>query len=160
AARGSGYLVSLGATSATLVLDSTVDSVVFQPVGAASDPIVQPESPLPGTANYLLGNDPSNWQTDVPSFGRVRYSDIYPGINLVYYGSRGEFEYDYVIAPGADPEMIAMAVSGAGNAQADSDGSLSFATSAGTIQLNKPVVYQDHADGRVYLDGHYTLADD
>src|SRR5262249_39076737 len=58
---------------------------------------------LPGKANYFFGNDPAAWRTNVPTYGRVRYRDVYPGVDLVYYGNGGQLEYDFVVAPGADP---------------------------------------------------------
>ena len=66
---------------------------------------------LPGKANYFLGNDPSKWRTNVPTYAKVRYESVYPGVDLVYYGTQGgELEYDFVVAPGADPNAIALGV--------------------------------------------------
>jgi hypothetical protein len=68
-------------------------------------------SELPGKSNYLTGNDPKKWRTNVPTYGRVRYENIYPGVDLVYYGKKGgQLEYDFVVAPGADPRVIALAI--------------------------------------------------
>jgi len=70
---------------------------------------------LPGKSNYLTGNDPKKWRTNVPTYGRVRYENIYPGVDLVYYGKeRGQLEYDFVVAPGADPGAIALAIDAGG----------------------------------------------
>src|SRR5204862_3585507 len=65
---------------------------------------------LPGKSNYFIGNDPKKWRTDVPTYAKVRYQDVYPGIDLVYYGNQRQIEYDFVVAPGADPKAIALAV--------------------------------------------------
>ena len=70
---------------------------------------------LPGKSNYLIGNDPKKWRTNVPTYGRVRYENIYPGVDLVYYGKQGgQLEYDFVVAPGADPGAIALAIDAGG----------------------------------------------
>jgi hypothetical protein len=70
---------------------------------------------LPGKSNYLTGNDPKKWRTNVPTYGRVRYENIYPGVDLVYYGKKGgQLEYDFVVAPGADSGAIALAIDAGG----------------------------------------------
>jgi len=70
---------------------------------------------LPGKSNYLTGNDPKKWRTNVPTYGRVRYENIYPGVDLVYYGKQGgQLEYDFVVTPGADPGAIALAMDAGG----------------------------------------------
>lgn len=61
---------------------------------------------LPGKSNYFIGNDPKQWHTDVPNYAKAEYQGIYPGINLVYYGNQGQLEYDFVVAPGANPGEI------------------------------------------------------
>ncbi len=65
---------------------------------------------LRGKSNYFLGNDPKKWRTNVPNYAKVRYEEVYPGIDLVYYGNQGQLEYDFVVAPGADPGAIRLAV--------------------------------------------------
>ena len=67
---------------------------------------------LPGKSNYLIGRDSSRWHTDVPQFARVRYSQVYPGVDLVYYGKQGELEYDFQVAAGADPKLGRFAICG------------------------------------------------
>src|SRR5271169_5899407 len=70
--------------------------------------------PLPGKSNYFIGNDPTKWRTNVPNYAQVRYRDAYPGVDLVYYGNQQQLEYDFVVAPGADPRVISLAVGTAG----------------------------------------------
>ena len=70
------------------------------------------ESPVPTRTHYLIGSDPSKWVTNVAHYQRVRYRGVYPGIDLVYYGKQQELEYDFVLAPGADPSRIRFALSG------------------------------------------------
>ena len=67
---------------------------------------------LPGVTNYAYGEDPSQWITGVPSFAQIHYTEVYAGIDLEYYGANGDFEYDWLVAPGADPGAIALQFSG------------------------------------------------
>src|SRR5207248_1199140 len=73
-------------------------------LGSNPDPRTAAADPLPGRVSYFIGNDPTKWRTNVPTFGRVNYKEVYPGIDLTYYGTQGSLEYDFVVAPGADPE--------------------------------------------------------
>ena len=83
-------------------------AVVRMRLAGAGNGVADPvgEEPLPGTANYFIGNDPANWHTSVPTYSKVRYSGVYPGVDLVYYGNRRQLEYDFVVAPGADTNLI------------------------------------------------------
>ncbi len=111
-------------------------------------------SELPGKSNYFIGNDPKKWRTNVSNYAEVKYEGVYPGIDLVYYGSEGgQLEYDFVVAPGADPSVIAFDIVGAGLVPApgrprgaplriDSAGDLVIPTDAGEVRFHKPVVYQ------------------
>jgi len=69
---------------------------------------------LPGKSNYFIGNDPKKWRTDVPNFAKVQYKDVYPGVDLIYYGNQRQLEYDWVVRPGADPSVIRLALDVAG----------------------------------------------
>lgn len=97
--------------------------------------------PLPTGRHLLVGNDPSRWRRNVPTSGRVRFAQVYPGIDVVYYGRDGHFEYDVVVAPGADPGVVRLAVEGAAAAIAD-DGDLVLAAGARRVVMKKPVAYQ------------------
>ncbi|MBI4166258.1 MAG: hypothetical protein HY508_11055 [Acidobacteria bacterium] len=99
--------------------------------------------PLPGRSNYFRGNDPKKWRTNIPNFAKVKYEEVYPGIDLVYYGNQGQLEYDFVVAPGADPRCLVLAVMGANDLEVDDGGDL--VTQAGlSVQacFHKPRVYQ------------------
>ncbi len=136
------------------------DSVVrLQLVGANPNATLAGEGELPGRANYFIGRDPKQWRTNVPAYARVRYQDVYPGIDLVCYGNEvGQLEYDFVVAPGADPQAITLAV-GAQRQERNSklenrnsvvrtplriaeDGDLVIPTEGGDVRLRKPMVYQ------------------
>src|SRR5262249_17114905 len=79
---------------------------------------------LPGKVNYFLGNDPAQRHTNIPTFGRVAYEGVYPGIDLAYYGSNQQLEYDFVVAPGADPRQIQLGFTGVDTAQTHPGGDL------------------------------------
>jgi len=98
---------------------------------------------LPGVANYLAGSDPSHWQTGIPTYARVSYRDVYPGVDLVYYGTAGRLEYDWRLAAGADPGRITLAVDGARDVRLDADGNLALGTVLGDIVQQTPRAYQD-----------------
>ncbi len=126
-ARGAGYGVFLTADQAVLTLHSSAktSSVVrMQLAGANSTAAASGTSPLPGKSNYFIGNDPAKWRGGVPQFARVRYQNIYSGIDLVYYGNQGQLEYDFEVAPGADPGQIAMRFQGQETANLDASGNL------------------------------------
>jgi hypothetical protein len=82
-------------------------------IGANPQPQIAANSLLPGTVNYLLGNDPAHWRTGIPTYARVQYSSVYPGIDMVYYGTQAQLEYDFVVKPGADPHSIRVKYPGA-----------------------------------------------
>ncbi len=109
--RGAGYALFLTRDEAVLKLANEPQPIHLKLVGASSQLPMEGTQPLPGRSNYFLGNDPSHWVTDVPQYGEVRYRGVYRGIDLVYHGdhqSGGRLEYDFVVAPGADPDQILM----------------------------------------------------
>jgi hypothetical protein len=133
-------------------------------LGASSHPGIEGEEPLEARSNYFIGNDPSRWRTNVPHYARVRYHGLYPGIDLVYYGSalngQGEvqgLEYDLVLAPGADPGVVRLAVDGAQSVAVDEQGDLRLTTGAGVLIQRKPVVYQEIDGARRPVAGSYSL---
>jgi hypothetical protein len=115
------------------------------------------EEPLPGRSNYLIGNDPAQWKTGIPSYARVRYPEVYPGVDLLYYGSQSELEYDFVVAPGANPSCISFQVPAGSAARLDSAGELRLGGDGGEFRLRKPVVYQDVSGHRREVRGRYAL---
>ena len=121
-ARGAGYGLFLTPEQAVLTLHSPSKSpavVRMQLAGANRAAAATGASPLPGKSNYFMGNDPAKWRRDIPQFARVRYQDVYPGVDLVYYGNQGQLEYDFEVAPGADPGSIAWRFQGQDNAKLD-----------------------------------------
>jgi hypothetical protein len=107
----------------------------------------RPENRLPGVSNYFLGEDPRAWRTGVPHYARIRYEQIYPGIDLVYYGSEGTLEYDFLVAPGADPSRIRMSYRDAKSLRIENNGDLHIDLGSGTLVHRKPVSFQMLPDG-------------
>src|SRR5882724_2874558 len=112
---------------------------------------------LPGKINYFIGSDPAKWRVNVPTYAKVQYQDLYPGIDLVYYGNRQQLEYDFVLRPGADPRRITLSFQGADKLEVDTQGDLVLHTAAGTIRHRKPVIYQDVDGLRRDIAGGYVL---
>ena len=128
-------------------------------LGANPDARVTGREELPGKANYFIGNDPAGWRTNVPTYARVHYEDLYPGIDLVYYGNQRQLEYDFVVRPAADPRRIALGFRGAQRLEVDPQGDLVLHTAAGAIRQRKPIIYQEVAGRRVEIPGDYVLRD-
>lgn len=114
--------------------------------------------PLPGKVNYFLGNDPKRWRRNVPLYAKVRSSDVYPGIDAIYYGGGGELEYDFVVHPGADPDRIRLQVSGAERVEINPAGDLVLHTADGPVRQHRPHVYQERGGTRQPVGGEYVLA--
>src|SRR5438445_1632722 len=119
---------------------------------------------LPGRSNYYIGRDPKKWRTNVPNYRQVAERGVYPGIDLVYHGNQQQLEYDFVIAPSADPRAIRLAVDGARKVRTDSVGDLIVEVATGELRLHKPVIYQkaegieEPVDGRYVLEGKHQVA--
>ena len=91
--------------------------------------------------SYFIGNDPKKWRSGIPTYGKVNYAQIYPGVDLVFYGNQRQLEYDFVVAPGADPSRIAWQIDGA-RASVDAEGNLVLTAPNGPASFKKPVLYQ------------------
>jgi len=137
------------------------DVVRMQLEGASRNLSVSGEEQLPGTVNYFTGNDSSKWRSNLPTYARVKYSEVYPGIDLLYYGNeggnQGRLEYDFVVAPGASPKPVRLHFAGARSLRLSADGSLTIAAKNGEIAFHKPVVYQMKDGQRQIVDGRFAL---
>jgi hypothetical protein len=125
--------------------------------GTTRTPQLEGVDELPGKANYFLGNDPRKWRTNVPLFTKVKYRDVYPGVDLVYYGNQKQLEHDFVVAPGADLHAIALNFAGAGKLSLDAQGSLALPVREGEVRFEKPRIYQEEAGQRREISGGYVL---
>jgi len=125
----------------------------------ATAPRVVGEGRLPGEANYFIGRDPRRWRTDVPTYARVAYHNLYPGVDAVYYGTQDRLEYDLVLAPGVCPDALALHVDGALGMRFDGAGDLLIQTPLGAVVQERPVIYQLIGGVRHPVPGHYVMAD-
>ena len=142
----------------TLARDQVPTSVLrIALLGANPDPQLTGLDKLPGIANYFLGNDHSRWRVGVPIYGKVKYEGIYSGIDLVYYWNQGQLEYDFIVAPGADPGQIRLEVTGNENIRQDEEGTLQLTTASGEIRLRRPQVYQVIDGTRHDIAARYVL---
>ena len=114
---------------------------------------------LDATANYFIGNDPAKWYRNVPTYAKVKYEGIYPGIDLVYYGNQRQLEYDFIVAPGAEPRRIAFDVRGAKRIHRNEHGELVLKMGDGEIRWQKPVAYQEKNGTRQEIAAHYAIRD-
>lgn len=118
---------------------------------------MEPLDRLPGVSNYFLGSE-RNWKTDVVGYGRVRSVNVYPGIDLIFHGEGGRLEYDFVVAPQADPGSIRLEFSGQRSLHIDAGGDLILSTDAGEIRWNCPNIYQDVEGRHTPVAGHFIVS--
>ena len=185
-ARGIGYSLGLAAAEAVFVLSGPAGAGSSEPkspdltAGRASidrpapeqallrmqlvgaDPGARPDVdlPLPGKANYLVGDDPGRWQTGVPTYGRVTFEAVYPGVDVSYHGNQGQLEYDFVVAPGADPSAVNLAFAGAQGTRVDEHGDLVLTVAGAELRQHAPVIYQDGVGGRMPVPGGFVVRED
>jgi uncharacterized protein (TIGR03437 family) len=159
--RGSGYALFLAPGQVVLNLErrqpASADTLRMSLIGANATANAVGMAPQPGVANYFIGNDPKNWRSGIPTYGKVNYSQIYPGVDLVFYGNQRQLEYDFVVAPGADPSRIAWRIDGA-RARVDAEGNLVLSASNGPASFKKPVLYQLDGDTRTSVEGSFAVA--
>jgi hypothetical protein len=115
------------------------------------------EEELAGKINYLIGKDPSKWRTGVSTYAKVRYEQVYPGIDLVYYGNQRQLEYDFVVGAGADPARIRLKLAGARKMYVDGQGQLMVQTAGGGVRWNRPEIYQEVDGQHRSVQGKYVL---
>src|SRR5437867_7130494 len=155
-ARGSGYSLLLADSEAVLRLRGMGD-VRMNLVGNRPSRQVTGENKLDGRVNYFIGKDPKKWRTDIPTFARVRYDQVYAGIDLVYYGNQSRMEYDFIVAPDSDPRRIRIQFGGVHGIELEKNGDLSLKTSGGVLTLQKPQMYQELEGRRHNVDGSFKI---
>jgi photosystem II stability/assembly factor-like uncharacterized protein len=186
-ARGREHTIYLGADGATIALkqnqtnrngaspsplpfrgegrgeaalsNSVVRLVRMNLAGANPAPVPSGQNQLPGRVNYLLGNDPARWQQAVTTFAKVQYDQVYPGVDLVYYGNEQELEYDFLVAPGADASVITLRFDGADRIEISEHGDLILHVGDTQLHQHKPVAYQTIGGTRRDVPAHYQLKD-
>ncbi|HEY1205605.1 MAG TPA: hypothetical protein VGF05_12985, partial [Bryobacteraceae bacterium] len=168
--RGSGYALFLAPGKVVLNLErqrpasaaatgqapeaASVDTLHMSLIGANAKADAAGLVRQSGVVSYFIGNDPQKWRSGIPTYGKVKYPQIYPGVDLVFYGNQRQLEYDFVVAPGADPSPIACRIDGA-RASVDADGSLALSASNGLARFKKPVLYQVDGDRKTSVEGWF-----
>ncbi|RMD69967.1 MAG: hypothetical protein D6819_05500, partial [Gammaproteobacteria bacterium] len=128
-------------------------------IDANPSPRIEGLDPLSGRSNYFLGKDPSKWRTGIPHYRRVRVKDLWPGIDLVLYGNPQQLEYDFIVAPGADPDRIRLAVTGAEDLTVNQAGDLVLKVAGGEVVQKAPRIYQESGGKRHPVAGGYRVLD-
>jgi hypothetical protein len=177
--RGHGYTLFLTSTNAVLALVKTAGGkeggkeengeppsathspqlavLRMQLLGANPAPQVAGLDELPGKSNYFPNSDPAQWRTNIPTYAKVKYQGVYPGVDLVYYGNQRQLEYDFVVAPGADPKAITLAFAGADTLEIDARGDLILHTAGDHLRMHRPLIYQEVDGIRREVPGGYVL---
>ncbi|HWY32042.1 MAG TPA: hypothetical protein VNX46_14875, partial [Candidatus Acidoferrum sp.] len=125
--------------------------------GASENAAISAEQTLPEKINYFLGNDPSQWRVNQSAYGRVHYQNLYPGIDLVFYGNQTQLEYDFVLAPHTDASAICLKFEGADQIKIEPDGGLAFSVQGRVTRFRRPVLYQTIGGVRRNIAGGYHL---
>lgn len=112
-------------------------------VGANHSPRIVGLGKMSGRSNYFIGNDPKRWRTDVANFARVKYESVYAGVDLIWHGDQRQIEYDFVIAPGADPGWVKLSFAGADLMTIDGEGALVLRIDGQHVRLLKPKAWQE-----------------
>jgi Beta-propeller repeat len=157
--QGRDAQFSVSATSADLILQRSgaTRTVRMQFTGANPNSEVQGDGGLAGKINHLTGSNPAQWRAGVPTFARVQVADIYPGVNLVYYGNQQRLEYDFKLAAGANPGAIAIHFSGADKISVTAQGELVLQLGPDEMRQPRPVIYQTVDGLRREISGGYKL---
>ena len=153
---GKGALLSAQKTDKA-TKDETA-AIRMKLVGANENAPIAAENELPGHSNYFIGNDRSKWHAGVKQYARVSYNQVYPGVNLAFHGQQKQLEFDFIVAPGADPKAIRFDVSGAKKISTDSTGNLVLSSAAGDVVLHKPVTYQSSENAQQAVDSRFVVA--
>lgn len=156
--RGRGYTLLLGSAEAALAFVSGANNATVLRVrfigGDREAKSVELEQ-LPGKSNYFLGSDPKNWRTNVPTYGKVRFRAVYPGVDIVYRATEESFEYDFELAPEASPRAIRMDFEGAEKVVTEASGDLRVRVHGRDMFVRKPVAYQNIMGSRRAIPGRY-----
>jgi hypothetical protein len=157
-ALGAGYGIFLTSSDVVLALHrNQKHSALRLSFEGALPTLPRAEGSLPSHTNYLIGNDPRQWRTDIPNFNRVRYSGVYRGVDAVFYGKQHRLEYDVVVAPGATLKKVALRFGGARSVALSRTGDLLIRLDSGTLLQHRPIAYQVTKSGRQRVHVSYEL---
>lgn len=171
--HGSGYTMFLTSTEMVLTLKQNTNSEIhnagntlqnpkstvlhIQLVGSNPAPQIEGLNELSGKSNYFVGSDPKKWHSLVSQYARVKYQRVYPGIDLVFYGNQQQLEYDFLVAPGADPKDIRLGFKGMDKLSLDDDGNLILHIANSEVIQRAPVIYQEINGVKQVIPGRYVL---
>ena len=158
--RGPGYTVFFTQDETVMALRDTKTSnavVRMKFVGGTNSASAHPMDALSSQSNYLIGNDSSKWVTGVAGFGKLRYENVYPGIDVLYQGESKKLRYDFIVKPGADPNAIQMSFEGADNISINKDGDLAMTIGGKTLITTKPYTYQEDGGAKKEVASHFAV---
>jgi hypothetical protein len=158
--RGKGYTLFLTPTNAVFSLRNTekkTSVLRMNLVGANANAQLAGQHELQGKVNYMIGNDRSKWRTGIPTFRKVHYDDVWPGVDMLWYGTHTELEYDFVVKPGSEVARVRLAFEGAETMRLDDQGNLLITSNGEEVKHVAPVIYQEREAGRVSINGKYVI---
>lgn len=165
-ARARGYQMYLTSDGAVLAFggsklagEAERSTVQLRFVGANRTPELRAYEPSEHKTNYFVGDGPSDFRTDIPNYARVLYRQVYPGIDVSFYGKNGMVEYDLLLQPGADPGRIELDFAGANKLEVDAAGDLRIHTPAGVLVQHRPIVFQEQDGKRDAIASDYRVLD-
>ncbi|HEU4768751.1 MAG TPA: SBBP repeat-containing protein [Pyrinomonadaceae bacterium] len=153
--RGHQFVASLSAAQAAVSMGN--ESLSLQFVGASRKAQAVGEQLLNEKTNYLIGNNPKEFRTNIPHYARARFNRVYSGVDVVYSGDQGRLKYDIIVAPGVDPNVIKIKYAGIKTLRTDLDGNLLLNMASGDVVQPKPIVYQSFENERRHVNGNYII---
>jgi hypothetical protein len=168
-AHAAGYRLFLSRGEAAILLQrhgpprlnsAGTTALRMRMIGADPTTAPNPLEQQPSTSNYFIGSVAEKWHANIANYAKVRYRNVYPGVDLIYYGNQRQLEYDFIITPGADPRRILLDFAGATKVNLDGDSSFVIHTSAGDLRWRKPVAYQEINGGRRFVACAYARRDE
>ena len=164
-ARAAGYAIQVAPTAIEIRAVTTGTAPAGEPIalrfaGAAPGPREVRLEGAASSVNYLTGGDPSAWRTNVEARSRIRFLEVYPGVDVAYYGTDRDVEYDVLVAPGADPAQVRLALTGAGRPRITADGDLELGVAGTPVHIRAPFAYQMDGTRRVAVGSRYALHPD
>ena len=157
--HGNGHSFFLKEAEAVLSFANPSLTVRMKLVGQNPHPLIQGTGLQPGFTNYFHGNDPAKWHRSIPHFAKVKYAAVYPGIDLIYYGSGRQLEYDFQVQPSFDPSTIQIEFEGVNDVSLAPDGDLILVTSAGEIRHRRPIAYQRRGAVQEPVEARFVVRD-
>jgi hypothetical protein len=130
----------------------------LKPIGTSNGVELIAGKRLSGRVNYLMGKNPENWHTDIPVYREIVYKNLYNGIDLKIYGTKGRMEYDFIVSPHADPAKIQIACEGIDTLKINEKGDLIIHTPLGKITHLKPAIYQSIRGTKHSVEGSFAVA--